>query len=349
MKKAVLSRSRLLAATAAIALLPGLAMAAAGDARIGAAAAIKGTVTGAVDDQAPQALHNGDAVLTGERLTTGPGASMTVQFADKSTLEIGPNASVIVNPLDIKPVKGGTVKSIMVESGAFRALAGSAAANSQTVIGTHLGAFTSKAAVVLGDVTPQRVALFPADGPGNFTYPSGSLEVPAGGAVVAESDTGNASVVPKIAGDAATTALMGDAMAQLGGAANPTPPATGVATATATPAASQPGTAAPTPPAATAANAGVGYVEAPVGALASAVGPDGYIDTEGATLTKVETTPETEVQVAEQNPPLAPPLPPLPEFAPVPPSPFVPPASSVPPAGPPVPPLPPPIPPASPI
>jgi hypothetical protein len=326
MTKAALSRTCLLAAAAALMCLPRLAMATAGDPpSIGAAAAVKGTVTGVLDDQAPHAVRNGDDVLAGERLTTDAGSSMTIRFADASTFEIGPNATIIVNPLDIKPVKGAAVKSVMVESGAFRSMAGTAAANAQTVIGTHLGAFTSSAAVVVGEVTPQRVALFPADGPGNFTYPAGSLAVPAGGAAIAESDSGNAVTIQRIAGDPATTALMGEAMAQLGAATT---------------------TAQQKPPLPPRAPTAVGYVEAPVGALATAVGPDGFIDTAGATLAKEETTPETEVAAAEQSPPVAPPLPPLPNFAPPATTGFNPPAIT--PTPPVVPPLPPPVP-ASPI
>lgn len=300
-----LSRTRLIAAAVGFACLPGLAMAAAVDTpRIGAAAGLKGQVTAVIDSQAPRAVRNGDAILGGERIKTGPGGSLMVEFLDNSTFQIGPNADVVINPSAVQPVAGASVRSVMVNAGAFRSITALASTNSQTIISTSVGAFTSSAGVVVGQVTPQRLVLFPIDGPGNFVYSAKSLTVPKGGALIADVGTGSARAVPAAAADPATTALMAEAMTQLGGSQTAAQQAAGASTP-------------------------VGYVTQPTGAVAGiATLADGYLNTAGGAQSKEEIPPETQVAAAQQPP--SPPSQPPPAGPNISPPPLPPPVPSCP-------------------
>ena len=283
MSSTALSRTRLIAAAIGLACLPGFALAAAIDTpRIGAATSLKGQVTAVIDGQPSHAVKNGEEVYGGERIRTGPGSSMIVAFLDNSTFQIGPNANVVINPSQVQPVAGTTVRSVQVNAGAFRSVLALGSGNSQTIIATSAGAFTSGAAVVVGEVTPQRVVIFPIDGPGTFVYSSSSLSVPKGGALVADLGSGQAHTIPTVASDPATAALLADSMSLLGGAA---------------PATAQAGPAGP-----------VGYVTQPTTAVAgiSTFG-DGYIDAAGGTESKEEIPPETQVAAQPPMPPVQPP------------------------------------------
>jgi hypothetical protein len=295
------SRTRLIAAAVGFACLPGMALAATADTpRIGAATGLKGQVSATIDSQPSHAVKSGEQVFGGERIKTGAASSMVVQFLDNSTFQIGPNADVVINPSQVKPVAGSAVRSMTVDSGAFRAIAALTSVNSQTILSTSVGAFATGAGVVVGEVSPQRIAIFPIDGPGTFVYSTKSLTVPKGGALIADIATGTARVVTATAADPATTALMADAMAQLGG------PAT-----------------------ATAGAAPVGYVMQPVAGIATT--GDGYIDAMGGTQSKEEIPPETQVAAVAPTPPNlgppTPPAPPPPPHFPPPPMPPAPPAS----------------------
>jgi len=255
--------------------VPAVAMAADAS-RIGVAMAVTGKVTVVGDDQKPShALRARDAVFAGESLTTATGGSAVVEFRDHSTFEIAPQGWIVLAPFDANPAPRGLVKSVMVEAGAFRSIDG--AGSSRTIIATPQGAFTGHGAVVVGQVTPQRVVVFPVDGAGSFTYVSGKVDVPAGGAVVAESDTGTAVGLTHVADDAAMTGLMAEALDQLGHVA-----------------------AAPTRTAGR-----VGHGVRPIGRIAStfvsAVGADGYIRNIHPGQGKQETQPETEVRATRQE------------------------------------------------
>lgn len=300
MTGSALSLTRLIAAAAVFALAPGLALAAAVDTpRLGTTLVVKGQVAATIDKQPPHVMRNGEDVLGGERISTGFGSSAVIRFLDNSTFQIGPNASVVLNPAAVRPINGGAVRSVTVDAGAFRSVTAMTAAYSQTIVTTRAGAFTSGAAVVVGEASSQRIALFPIDGPGTFVYAGGSLEVPKGGALIADPSGGRARTVVQVAADPATTALMADAMNQLG-----------------------PQTAVPTATAATAAGP-VDYLAHPTGAVAGLVTDSrGYIDSQGGALSKEEIAPETQV-AAVQNFPPQPPLPPelVPQSFPPPPLP----------------------------
>jgi hypothetical protein len=278
-----LSRTRLIAAAVGLACLPGLACAAAIDTpRIGAATTLKGQVTAVIDSQPAHSVKTGEEVYGGERIRTGPGSSLIVEFLDNSTFQIGANADVVINPSQVQPVAGTTVRSVQVNAGSFRSITALGSTNSQTIISTSAGAFTSSAGVVVGEVSAQRVVIFPIDGPGTFVYSANSISVPKGGALVADLGTGQAHAIQTVATDPAVSQLMAEAMSQLG---------------TAAPVTAQAGASAP-----------VGYVAQPTGAVAGiATTADGYIDTSGGTESKEEIPPQTEVAAVGPPPPQPPP------------------------------------------
>jgi hypothetical protein len=302
MTSSALSRTRLIAAAVGFSCLPGLALAAAVDTpRIGSAAALKGRVTAVIDSQRPHVVKSGEELYSGERITTGPNASMTVEFLDNSSFQIGANGDVVINPSQVQPVHGNTVRSVVVNAGSFRSITALGAANSALIVGTATGAFTSSAAVVVGEVTPMRVAIFPIGGPGTYVYASQSVTVPAGGALIADTGTGHAYAVPAVAANPATTALMADAIGSLGGAPVTTQAST---------------------------SGSIGYVAQPTGNVAGVMASaDGYIDALGGTASKEEIPAETQVAAAQQPP--APPPEPTPGPPPPGPPPTPPPPSGV--------------------
>jgi hypothetical protein len=303
MSSSALSGTRLIAAAVGFACLPGLALAAAAvdTPRIGSAAVLKGQDTATIDSQPPHAVKSGEEVYSGEHIRTGPNASLTVEFLDNSSFQVGANSEVVINPSQVQPIRGGSVRSVAVNAGGFRSVTALGAANSQLIVATATGAFTSDAPVVVGEVTPLRVAIFPIGGPGTYVYASQSVTVPAGGALIADTGTGRAYAVPSVAANPATTALMADAMGTLGSVAAPMPAS---------------------------ASGPIGYVSQPTTAVAGvATSADGYIDAAGGTESKEEIAPETQVAAA-QNPPQPPPGP-TPGPPPPGPPPNPPPASGV--------------------
>jgi len=194
--------------------------------RVGIAAAVKENVTAISGEEAPRLLYIGEDVIFNERVITTKTSSAVVQFRDRSTLEIGPNATVIINRSVYNPVESVSEKTITVVAGAFRYVSGVAAKTSQTDIRTPVGTLGIRGSVVIGDVSAQGdVVLIPVQGAPTWTCPdqaqpgivpcaAGSQTVPQGGALVATSGTGQTFTTPQV--PASFAAIVQQVMTQLG-------------------------------------------------------------------------------------------------------------------------------------
>jgi hypothetical protein len=172
--------------------------------RVGVAASVKENVTGVIDET-PQLVTVGGDVFFNERLITTKTSSTILQFRDRSTLEVGPNATVIINRSVYNPVESVSEKTITVVAGAFRFVSGVAAAKSQTDIRTPVGTLGIRGSIVIGTVSDQGdVALMPVQGVPTWTTPSGSQSVPQGGALVAVRSSGQTTTTAQVPASFAT-------------------------------------------------------------------------------------------------------------------------------------------------
>jgi hypothetical protein len=132
---------------------------------IGIAAAVRENVTASLDGTAPQPLALGEDLFFQEHLVTTKTSSAVVQFRDRSTLEVGPNATVIINRSVYNPVESVSEKTITVVSGAFRFVSGVATSRSETDIRTPVGTLGIRGSIVIGVVSPQGdVVIIPVQG-----------------------------------------------------------------------------------------------------------------------------------------------------------------------------------------
>ena len=179
--------------------------------RVGIAAAVKENVTAISGEEAPRLLYIGEDVIFNERVITTKTSSAVLQFRDRSTLEIGPNATVIINRSVYNPVESVSEKTITVVAGAFRFVSGVAVKTSQTDIRTPVGTLGIRGSVVIGDVSDQGdVVLIPVQGAPTWTCPdqaqpggivscaAGSQTVPQGGALVVTRGTGQTFTTPQV-------------------------------------------------------------------------------------------------------------------------------------------------------
>jgi hypothetical protein len=194
--------------------------------RVGVAAAVKENVTAITGEEAPRLLYIGEDVIFNERVITTKTSSAVVQFRDRSTLEIGPNATVIINRSVYNPVESVSEKTITVVAGAFRYVSGVAAKTSQTDIRTPVGTLGIRGSVVIGDVSDQGdVVLIPVQGAPTWNCPdsqpgvivtctAGPQTVPQGGALLATSGTGQTLTTPQV--PASFAPIVQQVMTQLG-------------------------------------------------------------------------------------------------------------------------------------
>jgi hypothetical protein len=165
-------------------------------------------------------LALGEDLFFQEHLVTTKTSSAVVQFRDRSTLEVGPNATVIINRSVYNPVESVSEKTITVVSGAFRFVSGVATSRSETDIRTPVGTLGIRGSIVIGVVSPQGdVVIIPVQGQPTWTAPSGSQNLRQGGALVATRNDGKAVATPVV--PASLADLVRQVIAQLG----VTPPA----------------------------------------------------------------------------------------------------------------------------
>lgn len=123
--------------------------------RVGIAAAVQETVTGGLAQGGTHRLTVGEDLFLNERVITTADSSAVVEFRDRSTLEIGPNATVILDKSVYNPVESVSEKSITVVAGAFRFVSGVAAQKSETDIHTPVGTLGIRGSALFGNVYPQ--------------------------------------------------------------------------------------------------------------------------------------------------------------------------------------------------
>jgi hypothetical protein len=183
--------------------------------RVGLAAAVKENVTASAGGEAPRPLNIGEDVFFNERVITTKSSSAVLQFRDRSTLEVGPNATLIINRSVYNPVESVSEKTITVVAGAFRFVSGVAVKTSQTDIRTPVGTLGIRGSVVIGTVSDQGdVVLMPVQGTPTWTNAGGSQPVPQGGALVATRSTGQTFTTAQVPASFAT--IVQQVMTQLG-------------------------------------------------------------------------------------------------------------------------------------
>lgn len=183
--------------------------------RVGMASSVKEDVSAINEGAAPRPLAIGEDVFFNERVVTTKTSSAVLQFRDRSTLEVGPNATLIINKSVYNPVESVSEKTITVVAGAFRFVSGVAVKSSQTDIRTPAGTLGIRGSIVIGTVSDQGdVALMPVQGTPSWTNASGTRPVPQGGALVATRSTGQTFTTAQV--PASFAAIVRQVMTQLG-------------------------------------------------------------------------------------------------------------------------------------
>lgn len=144
--------------SAVILVLAALALPAAARAeemRVGIAASVQESVTGSPAQGSEHRLIVGEDLFFNERIITTTVSSAVVEFRDRSTLEIGSNATVILDKAAYNPIESVSQKSITVVAGAFRFVSGVAAQKSETDIHTPVGTLGIRGSALFGNVYPQ--------------------------------------------------------------------------------------------------------------------------------------------------------------------------------------------------
>jgi hypothetical protein len=183
--------------------------------RVGVAAAVKENVTTIYGGEAPRPLNLGEDVFFNEHVITTKSSSAVLQFRDRSTLEVGPNATLIINRSVYNPAESVSEKTITVVAGAFRFVSGVAVKTSQTDIRTPVGTLGIRGSVVIGAVSDQGdVVLIPVQGVPTWTNAAGSQPVPQRGALVATRSTRQTFTTSQV--PASLVPIVRQVMAQLG-------------------------------------------------------------------------------------------------------------------------------------
>jgi FecR protein len=162
--------------------LPATAMA--DQMRVGIAATVVEDVRASLGNQAPQPVVVGEDVFFDERVITTTDARAVVQFRDRSTLDIGPDATVVIDRSVFNPVESDSEKVITVVKGAFRFVSGVSTKTSDTEVRTPAGTLGIRGSVIVGLVDTGGAFLVVPEGHSTWTGPSGISNVPEGGALI---------------------------------------------------------------------------------------------------------------------------------------------------------------------
>jgi hypothetical protein len=183
--------------------------------RVGIASAVNEDVSAIPEGAAPRQLTIGEDMFFNEHVITTKTSSAVLQFRDRSTLEVGPNATLIINRSVYNPVESVSEKTITVVAGAFRFVSGVAVKSSQTDIRTPAGTLGIRGSVVIGTVSDQGdVALIPVQGTPTWTNASGPHPVPQGGSLLAIRSNGQIFTTAQVPASFAT--IVRQVMTQLG-------------------------------------------------------------------------------------------------------------------------------------
>jgi hypothetical protein len=179
--------------------LPGAAMADQGM-RVGIAATVVEDVRASQGAQTPQPVVVGEDVFFDERVITTTDARAVVQFRDRSTLDIGPDASVVIDRSVFNPVESDSEKVITVVKGAFRFVSGVSTKTSDTEIRTPAGTLGIRGSVVVGLLDSGGAFMVVPQGHSTWTGPSGTSNVPEGGALITTLGGGAPIILPQPTG-----------------------------------------------------------------------------------------------------------------------------------------------------
>lgn len=167
--------------------------------RVGIAASLQENVTGVVADGKSHPLILGEDLFFNEHIITTTTSSAVVEFRDRSTLEIGPNATIVLDKSVYNPIESVSEKSITVVAGAFRFVSGVAAQKSETDIHTPVGTLGIRGSAVFGNVYPQGDFLGGvAQGNAFFDHNGQITNIPEGQAIVAFFGTGQVLATPPL-------------------------------------------------------------------------------------------------------------------------------------------------------
>lgn len=198
--------------------LPAMTMAAE-NVRVGVAATVKEDVTGVIGSEAPRRIIEGEDVFFDESVITTTSSSAVVRFRDRSTLEIGPDSTVIIDRSVFNPAESVSEKSITVVSAVFRFVSGVATKTSETDIRTPSGVMGIRGTVALGKIAENGDGLvFLAHGQADWTSTAGTTNVPPGSAVLVVHATGQTLITDPVRQPFAS--IIREIMVQLG----PKPP-----------------------------------------------------------------------------------------------------------------------------
>ena len=183
--------------------------------RVGVASTVVEDVRGSLANQEPKRMVVGEDVFFDERVITTTAARAVVQFRDRSTLDIGPDATVVIDRSVFNPEESNTEKVMTVVKGAFRFVSGVTTKTADTEIRTPSGTLGIRGSIVVGEVSLQGdVVLFPVEGQPSWTNSSGTQNVPEGGALIATFVNGQAFVTGQMPGSFA--GILGKIVGQIG-------------------------------------------------------------------------------------------------------------------------------------
>ncbi len=91
---------------------------------VGTAAAVNPTTEGVRPGQAVRVLRLGSDIISNERISTSPRGSTQILFVDKTTLNIGPGSSVVIDQYVFNPKTGTGQAAITLGKGIMRFVGG---------------------------------------------------------------------------------------------------------------------------------------------------------------------------------------------------------------------------------
>jgi hypothetical protein len=157
-------RPRFCAIAAFALLLFAVAPAAAQDGRpVGHVVQQIGPVT-ALSDNEPRVLFLGARVFPGDKILTGPGARVRVEFADGSTLSVGANSKVAVDRMVLDPNNKGVRGVISLVVGILRASLGRAPWTDGFEVETRAAIASVRSTDFIAEVRDDKTSVFVVDG-----------------------------------------------------------------------------------------------------------------------------------------------------------------------------------------
>jgi hypothetical protein len=188
----------LLALTLTMASLFAPAVAAAS--RVGVAAAVNPSVTGAEPGAAPHVIQVGVDMQADERVVTTTTGQTQLLFLDGSALTIGPSSEVTIDKFVFDPASGNGALMMRAAKGVFRLVGGKISKATPVQLTTPSATIGIRGGIAMVTVTPGQPLL------AQFLY-GHEMTVTAGGMVQTATSAGSAIVVPVAEAGLAPTPL----------------------------------------------------------------------------------------------------------------------------------------------